>query len=1588
MRFPSWSLLEIVGRALVSSRYAPSPRSVAWGAYGRIASLLACLMGVLAMVCVFAGQAAAKTAVTSNITANTTWTAAGSPYDLDSSSIKVVPGVTLTIEPGVTVDFNAGESAIIWDEGTIRAIGTASNPIVFTSSQGLLGGGAPGQYKGISVESGNASSQFSYTDFYYGATGSSFRYNYAVLKVTKGSSVEVDHSTFEHNAYSGINVSGGSAATVSYSTFANNGGGVAAIGENVVTLSHSTMANNAEDGLFWNAPEKPTKATGMSVMYNSITGNESNGIRILQACASSLSVFPHGEYNNIYANGGVTEAAKQLQSLSVCSSPLPVDWENNYWGSAVDYYTNDAKCRKTATPYEGHLAYSWSKPAHSYEVPQGPLSSTNHTYSEMVEEKLITFSCGWDVFNVVSFLQSPVANGAPEPAGSVLYGENSAAPNLVKLYCGDPVNCLTGNFYETYTDLRVPGLNDGLTFTRSYNSQAAANGTHGPFGYGWSFEFGESLSLDPSGQSATVTNADGSTVTFTNLEGAWTAPAWVQATLVQNGEGVFTYTLPDQRAFTFSSAGVLQKITDRNGNATTLTYASGRLETVTDPAGRKLTFVYNAEGLVESVKDPSGHTVKYAYEGGNLKSVTEPGEASARWQFKYDSSREITEVVDGRGGIVVNKYDGSHRVTEQKDPLERKTTWSYASGETTVTLPTGSVTRALFSKDLPTSITHAYGTTSAATTGYGYDENDNLTSVTDPNNHITKYGYDSHGNRTSVLDPNEHETKWTYDSTHDVLSVTTPKGEKTTIERDSHGNATSISRPAPGSTTQTTKYEYDSHGNLTSVEDPLKRITKYGYDTHGDRTSETDPEGDKRTWEYDEDSQQTATVSPRGNVEGGEPAKYKTTIERDVQERPVKVTDPLGHETKYAYDHNGNLETQTDPNGHATTHTYDADNEQIKVKEANGTITETGYDGAGRVVSQTDGNKHETKYVRNPLEQATEVIDQLGRKTTKEYDAAGNLKKLTDAAARTATYTYDPATRLTEVSYSDGKTHAVKYQYDADGDRTSMVDGTGTTSYTYDQLDRLTESKDGHGDKVNYEYDLANQQTKITYPNTKSVTRAYDKAGRLETVTDWLEHTTKFAYDPDSNPTTVTFPTGTGNVDKYAYNNADQMSEATMTKGTETLASLLYARDNNGQVKTITSKGLPGEEKPTYEYDTNNRLTKGATTAYEYDAANNTTKIGTGTYTYDKANELETGPSLKYTYDELGERTKTIPNTGPATSYAYDQAGNLTSVERPIEGETSEIKDTYAYDGDGLRASQTISGTTTYLTWNVTESLPLILNDGTNNYIYGPGGLPVEQVSSGGTVTYLHHDQQGSTRLLTGSTGTVEGTYTFDAYGNKTGHTGTATTPLGYDAQYTSTDTGLIYLRARVYDPATAQFLTTDPLAGITRTTYNYAGQNPLTFNDPSGLLFGEIISAGGKALEAVGGVVVEAGEAIGGAINTGLETIAYAAHYAAPAIDVIAWGACVASFEVCGYALAANFAIQQLLVIDQVFYKPNYSPGLDEVAIFTGAAVGVLGVGAVDLSELKTLGRAVLSGGVTWPQLALDAAELGAPAQAAILTC
>jgi hypothetical protein len=71
----------------------------------------------------------ASTSVSGTITADTTWTRAGSPYVL-SGPVNVNSGATLTIEPGVTVDLYSYSLQVY---GTLVAAGTSDNKIVFTT---------------------------------------------------------------------------------------------------------------------------------------------------------------------------------------------------------------------------------------------------------------------------------------------------------------------------------------------------------------------------------------------------------------------------------------------------------------------------------------------------------------------------------------------------------------------------------------------------------------------------------------------------------------------------------------------------------------------------------------------------------------------------------------------------------------------------------------------------------------------------------------------------------------------------------------------------------------------------------------------------------------------------------------------------------------------------------------------------------------------------------------------------------------------------------------------------------------------------------------------------------------------------------------------------------------------------------------------------------------------------------------------------------------------------------------------------------------------------------------------------------------
>jgi RHS repeat-associated protein len=890
-------------------------------------------------------------------------------------------------------------------------------------------------------------------------------------------------------------------------------------------------------------------------------------------------------------------------------------------------FTGDAYCSTEAT--QGDDPYD-------YEGPGTTFSDINSNLTGGT----VNFSPGIAPGQTVYFSLEEPLTATTVTAGGPTPGEQGGPVNLSEnpttCTTGDPVNCATGTFWQQFTDFSVPGNGVPLDLSRTYSSSQAS--VDGPFGYGWTDSYNMSLSTDSSGD-VTVTQEDGSTVTFEpNGAGGYTAPPRVLATLAQNSDGTFTFVRDrGQVEYNFSAAGQLTSEVDPNGYLTQLGYnASGQLTTVTDPTGRTLTFSYTGANI-SKVTDPMGRTWSYSYDSnGNLATAVDP--LGRTWSFSYSTGHLLLAMTNPRGGLTTNVYNSSGQVTSQTDPDGNKTTWSYSGdptsttgGTTTMTDPDGDVTTYQYSDLELMSVTHASGTSLAATTSYNYDPATlGVTSVTDPDGNVTNSTYDSEGNLLSTTDPLGNATSYSYNSFNEVLSKTTPLGETTSYSYDEDGNLLSVTDP-DGNTTSYAYADSAEPGESTSVTNPDGDVTTHTYDTDGDViSSSVSPSAkvtDTTAYAYDADGEQTCEASPNATAAGvicpaagHPPVADTTTTAYDADGEITSATNPDGHTTSYAYDAGGDRTRVTDPDGDTTTYTYNGDNEQTEITRADGSNLTSSYDADGNLIRQVNAAGDATTYTFDALGRMTSTTNSLGYTTSYGYDSDGNRTTLTNPSGAVTTYSYDADSQLTGISYSGGTTPNVSYTYDADGHRASMTDGTGTTSYSYDGDGHVLSVTNGADATVSYGYDAAGNITSLTYPNGKTVTRAYNGAGWLSSVTDWLGHTTAFGYDHDGNLVSEDYPNSV--LAATSYDDADQVTGMTDSDGSATLAHLSYTLDNNGQVtKEVDTGDLTGTSN--YSYDPLNQLASVDKDAYSYDLAGDPTSLaGSYTESFNSASEV------------------------------------------------------------------------------------------------------------------------------------------------------------------------------------------------------------------------------------------------------------------------------------------------------------------------------------------------------------------------------
>ncbi|MGZ4158972.1 MAG: right-handed parallel beta-helix repeat-containing protein, partial [Bacteroidia bacterium] len=297
-----------------------------------------------------------QTSVSGGIYSNTTWTLSGSPYTI-TADVVVFPGVTLTIQPGVTVKFdNAVELEI--RQAALIAIGTSVDPITFTSSSASP---TPGIWNSIYLNGGPMASKFTYCTFKYADKGinalssttvsdsliiknSDFSFNnngvyYIGFDGTGGLPVRgmssVDSCSFKYNTTYGLLLGYLAYGTVSNSDFSLNGTGLNT-GGYTCPVNNCTFKSN-QTGM----ASSYATANNCSFKHNQ-TGIASNSGNTIENCAidsnSVTGISANGDmvtnceikYNDV----GVQSAVSHIVGNDIEYNRVDIN-DNSGWNASV-----------------------------------------------------------------------------------------------------------------------------------------------------------------------------------------------------------------------------------------------------------------------------------------------------------------------------------------------------------------------------------------------------------------------------------------------------------------------------------------------------------------------------------------------------------------------------------------------------------------------------------------------------------------------------------------------------------------------------------------------------------------------------------------------------------------------------------------------------------------------------------------------------------------------------------------------------------------------------------------------------------------------------------------------------------------------------------------------------------------------------------------------------------------------------------------------------------------------------------------------------------------------------------------------------
>lgn len=973
--------------------------------------------------------------------------------------------------------------------------------------------------------------------------------------------------------------------------------------------------------------------------------------------------------------------------------------------------------------------------------------------------------------------------------------------------------------------------------------------------------------------------------------GTFTPPAKSTHTLLKTN-GVYWLQERHGRTFKFNSAGLLTNITDPYNQTLTVTYGTGAasnyVATVKDWKNRQLTFNYTGNPpRLTSVTDNSSptRTVSFAYSaigGGqtNLTSFTDAeGKTSA---YFYDTNHQMTATRDALNRIVVtNFFDAIGRVIEQRNQGDTNKTWRYywSGFENVEQDPTGA--RKVYSFDDKRrliALRDALGNLARTF----YDGQDHIVMTVSPLNETNRFEYDGRHNRLRAIDPLGHTNRFFYDAQdrlirtvdargftnhfgynaqHSLTAQTNAAGDwvtfgyhadgtrsgatnavgATTYGYDAWGQLNRITHPAglgsegflnsargdvlsrTNARNFVTSFQYNQRRELTNTIAPTNLTTRIAYDAAGNVQSTTDPRGFTTTNAWSATRKLLSTTlpaTPQGVpvitnlydtrdwlAETRNPLHQPTRYTNDAAQRLIAVTDPLHRTTRFGYDPVGRQTAATNAALEVSRQFWNVRGELLRSLDGANRAVGRAYDPAGNLIRLTNRNGKVWQFQFDAANRLTNTVSPLGRQTWQLWNDRGLLAAVREPSGQWTTNHYDAKGRLT--NRVDALASTV-YRHDANHNLTNLVEQASSLSWTYDAYDRVSSYRDADGNLIQYRYDANGNLTNLVYPGNRVVTYAYDSLNRLTNVTDWANRKTSFEYDLASRLRKITRPNGT--VRTIDYDAAGQTTNIWERTATGTPIAFFKLNWNNAaRIEWEFAAPLPAAYTPP-----------------------------TRTMTHDDDNRLATFNGNAVTHDPDGNMTSGPLTNDTFATYTYDARNRLVHV-----GQASPpVSISYGYDPNGNRVALTNGANVTRFVVNPNAPLSQVLmriqGGVTNYYIHGAGLLYeiTETATSTNTLTY-HYDYRGSTAALTDDGGTVTDRFAYSPYASLIQHTGTNATPFQFNGRYgVQTDpNGLLYMRARYYNPYLCRFLNADPIGfkgGLN--FYAYADGNPISLFDPFGL--------------------------------------------------------------------------------------------------------------------------------------------------------